>query len=255
LALAKLDPTLFEKVRSGQWTESRGATIGAVTSDPAEQEAVAKLIQKAENRGKDLNNGQVESLARQVANAGKRIEQGQDLFGQFTREHSTAIERAELDDHVQRQIAGDKRTFGAVSSESRASALRQVEGQQIKASENAKISARAAQELELYRKLSDKSGVINDLLENGAKELANGYDKPAAIKAKYAAKIREAIRDILPPSAEGNNPSGSKGASGSGKSSQTKTTSSLRADPYSQDDEDPFRAAMRRRRDESNPFA
>lgn len=222
LALAKLDPMLFEKVRSGQWTESRGATIGNATADPAEQEAIAKLIRKGERNGKELPNGQVESLAHQVVKASKYVEQGQDLFGAFNREHSTALERAEMDDYIQRQITGDKRVFGSVASESKAKALSQVAGQNITAGENAKISTRAAQELELYRKLSDRTGEIDEMLDNAARSLANGYENSAHTKAKYAIKIREALRKYIPDT-EGDHPAGSKGASGPGTSPQAKT--------------------------------
>jgi 2'-5' RNA ligase len=197
LALSKLDPSVFEKVATGQMTEGRGVAIGQATDDPAQQEAIVKLIDKQEAKGRKITNDTVAELARFVAQSGNRtVEQG-GLFGANQEIHSLALEKAEISAYIKQQLAKERRVFGAVSSEGKAAALGQVEGQKIKAGENLKISQRAAQAAEAYNKLTSYSGPVNDALEKAARELVSGNHKPEDVKTRAYAAIRVQLRATL----------------------------------------------------------
>lgn len=194
LAMARLDNSILDNVESGRIPEGRAVAIGSVTDNPAQQEAVLQAIAKAEKRsGRDLNNGEVESIARQVKASASHVQQGQDLFGMFNREQSLYGEQAAIDDYVLKQLAGDKRTFGAVSTAKRAEALGTVEGQKINAAENQRISEQAAQASEIYKKLVNSPGALNDIRTNAAKSLAGKMSNPNAVKAHAYARIRQEL--------------------------------------------------------------
>lgn len=207
LALAKLDQSIFEKVATGKMSEGRGVALGEATADPAQQEAIVKLLDKREAQGKNITEATVAELARFVASSGNRtVEQG-GLFGANQQIHSLALEKAEISAYIKQQIAKERRTFAAVSTEGKAAALGQVKGQNIKAEENAKISQAAAQAEEAYNKLSSVTGPVNDALEKAARELASGYHKPEEIKQRAYGEVRAELRKSFSgeqgPSAQG----------------------------------------------------
>lgn len=197
LAMARLDHSIIDKVESGDIPEGQAVAIGKVTSNAAQQEAVLSAIEKAASKGKQLTNGQVEALARRVASSDVRVDQGQDLFGAFQREHSNFIEESEIDDYILRQLRSDKRTFGAVSSKARADALGKVENQSINAEENKRISEQAAQAEALYTKLVNRAGVLSDIRKNAAKELAGRSGRPQDIKTKAYDRVRRELQSQL----------------------------------------------------------
>lgn len=226
LALSKLDKSLFERVATGKMTEGRGVAIGQATDDVAQQEAIVKLLDKREAKGKNITDAMVAELARFVASSGNRtIEQG-GLFGANQQIHSLALEKAEISAHIKGQIAKERRVFGSVATEDKAAALGQVKGQQIKAEGNRKISEAAAQAEEAYNKLSSHAGPVNDALDKAARELASGYHKPEDVKARAYREARDELRKAV---------TGSKAAgaervqkdSGPGKGSEEKPAFSL----------------------------
>jgi hypothetical protein len=198
LALARLDDSILDKIESGEVPEARGVAIGAITENPAQQEAVLQAIQKLESKGKSVTVGQVESLARQVRETATHVEEGQDLFGSFAREHSLFGEQSEIDDFIQRQLRNDKRTFGAVASKSRPEPLGKVKGQQIVPEENQAISREAAQAEELYNKLVNRAGRLHDIRADAAKQLSNGYKTPREVKAQAYESIRQELKKEMP---------------------------------------------------------
>lgn len=215
LALSKLDPSIFEKVATGKISEGRGIAIGGATEDPAQQEAIVKLIDKREGQGKNVTDATVAQLARFVANSGNRtVDQG-GLFGANNQIHSLALEKAEISAYIKQQIGKERRAFAAVASEERAQALGRVEGQQIKAEENRKISDAAKQAEELYNRLSSRSGPVNDVLEAAARELTSGNHRPEEVKQRAYSAIRDEVRKTL-GEGEGRGPEGPKESSGGG---------------------------------------
>jgi hypothetical protein len=128
-----------------------------------------------------------------VKNSGnKTVEQG-GLFGKNMEIHSLALDKADISAYVKQQIGRDKRTFGAVSSKSKAERLGTVQGQSIRPDENARIAEQAAMALEAYNKLSSVRGPVNDILEKGARDLSSSYYKPEAVKARIYEEIRKEL--------------------------------------------------------------
>lgn len=198
LAMARLDSSIIDRVESGKIPEGRAVSIGSVTDSPAQQDAVLQAIAKAESRsGRELNNGEVESIARQVKAAATHVDQGADLFGSFSREQSLFGEQAAIDDYVLKQLASDKRTFGAVSSKTRAETLGKVEGQTINAGENQRISEQAAQAAEIYKRLVNSPGALNDIRTNAARGLAGRMSNPQTIKAQTYSRMRQELMNQL----------------------------------------------------------
>jgi len=189
-AMSRLDPSIFDRVVSREIPEGQAVAIGNATDNGAQQEAILKGIEKAANKGRPLTIGQIESLARRVVDSEVRVEQGQDLFGAFQREHSNFVEEAQIDDAIRRALLRESSTFNSVASETKAQTLGTVKGQSIKAADNAAIAAAARQDLELYDKLSKGRGPIDDILKNSAKRLASGDAKRADIEKKALEQVR-----------------------------------------------------------------
>ena len=197
MALANLDKFLFDKVATGEVSEQRGIAIGEATSDPAQQEAIYKLIEKQENRGRKVTNDTVAELARFVSQSGnKTIEQG-GLFGPRNEIHSLALEKAEISAYIKQQIAKEKRAFAAVATPERAEQLSRVEGQQIQAEKNKEISDAAAQAEELYNRLSSRAGPINGILEKAARDQASGNYRPEDIRKIAYQSVRGELQKAL----------------------------------------------------------
>lgn len=211
MALSKLDPSIFDKVATGQMPEQRGIAIGNATTDPVQQHAIVDLIEKQEAKGRKITNDTVAELSRFVANSeNKTIEQG-GLFGANQEIQSTALDKAELSGEVRNDFSKEKRVFGAVSDAGKAQILSRVKDQSIQAGENAKISQQAAQHLELYDKLSVTKGPINDILESVARDKADGRLTPKEARAKAYDLIRTELQKTL-----------GSGEGGSGTGSQTR---------------------------------
>jgi hypothetical protein len=209
MALSKLDPSIFNKVATGQMPEQRGIAIGNATSDPVQQEAIVKLIEKQEAKGRKVNNDTVAELSRFVANSGnKTIEQG-GLFGANQEIHSLALDKAEISSFIKQQIAKEKRVFGSVATPGKAEALGQVEGQSIQAGKNAEISQQASQALELFDKMSVTKGPVDDILESAAKGRASGYTSPEEAKRTAYEKVRAELQKTLGSGQDGS-PAGSQ---------------------------------------------
>ncbi|HEV7523016.1 MAG TPA: 2'-5' RNA ligase family protein [Candidatus Angelobacter sp.] len=197
LALSKLDPYLFDKVVSGELSHGRGIAIGKSTDNPATQEAILKLIEKAEKRGRRITDGQVAELARFAGRAKETTIAEGGLFGNSFRTENNALDKAEVSDYIKQKLSQEKRVFGAVSSDSKAEVLGQVKGQNIKAGANQKIALEAAQAGELYDKLSSSRGPIDDILENAAQRIAK-RENPATVKADAYKQARTELRKTLP---------------------------------------------------------
>lgn len=215
LALSKLDPYIFDKVVSGELSQGRGIAIGKATDNPATQEAILKLITKAEKRGRKMTDGMVSELARFANRAKETTTESGGLFGSSFRTENNALDKAEVSDYIKSQLLKEKRVFGAVSTEGKAEVLGQVKGQNIKAEQNQKIALEASQAGELYDKLSSSRGPIDDILENAAQRIAK-RENPATVKADAYKQARTELRKALPGGEEPGT-GGLQGRTGTGK--------------------------------------
>jgi GGDEF domain-containing protein len=195
VALSRLEQSLFDRVATGKLSERKGIAIGRATDNPATQEAIVKMIDKAEARGRHVSDATVQELARFAASAGEKEQTVSSLFGDRVETQNLALEKAEASAYVQKQLRAEKSLFGAVSSEARAKTLART-GNKITAEKNAKESEAAMQALEVYDRLSARRGPVDDLLNQAAKDLADG--KPAArTKSELYDGIRAAVRESL----------------------------------------------------------
>jgi hypothetical protein len=190
MALSKLSAPIFGDVVDGSLTPARGAVIGEV-SNHADQQALYKLIQDRERGGKRLTNDQIGELIRLNNRTATVAETQGGLFGEEETTRSLLPEKAEISDYVRKQLATEKKLFGAVSSQAAAERLGEA-GSVIKAGENAETAQRANQGILLYDKLSSTAGPIDGILDRAAQQLANGENANDAKRQAY-----RAIRDTL----------------------------------------------------------
>jgi len=193
VALAKLADPIFEDVVSGSLAPARGAIIGGNLPDHADQLALYDAIKARERSGKRLTDAQIAEMIRLAPP--KRTETQESLFGTEEMSRSLLPEKAEVSEYVRKQLAGEKRLFGAVSNVQAAERLGEA-GNVIKADANAQVALNARQGMELYDKLSTTAGPIDEVLNRAAGEIADG--KPVA-EAKQQAyrEIKQHLTEAL----------------------------------------------------------
>ena len=190
LALSKLDPSIFEKVVNGQLRQGRAIAIGNASADPADQEALLKLIEKAETKGKRVTDDVVDELARMVKGSGQHTETQTNLFGTQEMTRNLALEKADISSHIREKIGQERRTFQSVADSGKAAQLStKVKGQVLKPEQNAEIARQAQMAQELYDRLSTRTGTIDDILNRAARELAEG-GKPSDVRQRAYDDIR-----------------------------------------------------------------
>lgn len=199
LALARLDPRIFDDVVSGKIPQGRAIAIGSATDSPVEQEAILKLIDRAEARGRRVTNDTVGELARLARGAGEHRETQTDLFGTTETARNLALEKAEVSAYIREQIGKEQRLFASVADPGRAQKLARGENV-IHAERNAEIARQAAQARELYDRLSTRTGPLDELLNRAAEELAQGKGNAGAVKqGAYEAARAELSRQLAAP--------------------------------------------------------
>jgi hypothetical protein len=195
-ALSRLAKPIFEDVISGELSPARGAVLSGLESHP-DQQAVYDLIRKREReKGHRLTNDQVEEMIRLNNRTSTVTESSADdaqggLFGVEEMTRSLLPEVADVSDYVRKQLKSEKKLFGAVASDAAAERLAE-KGNVIKAGENAQVAQRANQGIELYDKLSERSGPIDGILNRAARSLSDG-EPPHDVKQRAYKAIREEL--------------------------------------------------------------
>lgn len=184
LALAKLDPALFSEVVSGRLPVERAVVIGRGVESPEDQKALVDLLDQRERGGKRLTNDQVAEMIRLTNDAPKQTDTQETLFGSQEMTRSLIPEKAEVSDFVRKRLAGEKKLFATVGTESAAAQLG-ASGNVIKAGENAQVAERAGQAQALYDKLSASAGPISNALDAAAQAIAKGENANAAKERAY----------------------------------------------------------------------
>lgn len=207
LALKNLSPEILDKVGNGTLDEGRAVAIGQATDNPDLQRQILDMVQNKEKSGNKISNDVVASLAKHVVNSPNYETQTQSLFGPQVTTNSLALEKAQVDAGILRNLRGEKAAFGAVKSQSRAEQLGRA-GNVIKPEENKAIADRANQAIELYNRLSQRAGPVNRAVETGAIEMSLGH----GTKQEIIDRTTQQIRQILDQELSGGQP----GQSGSG---------------------------------------
>lgn len=195
LALSNLDDSLFSKVVKGELREGRAVAIGEATKDPAEQKAILSLVERKERGGAKVSDDTLSELIRLVKGSEQRTETTADLFGTQEINHSLALEKAEISAHIKQQLSKDKKLFGFVAKEGRATELARA-GNKIDVEKSKEISTGAAQAEEVYNKLSERGGPIASILDEAARKLADGQS-PASVKSEAYTRVRSEVSKTL----------------------------------------------------------
>ncbi len=196
IALSRLADPIFDDVVTGKLRLNRAIAIGKATDVPEEQEAILKLVERAEARGRKVSDDTVDELARMAKGAGSHTDFQQTLFGTQAETRNLALEKAEVSSYIREQIGREKRIFGSVADEKKAAQLGSA-GNRINAAKNREIATNAAQAQELYDRLSTRAGDVDTILNRAAQQLAEGKETPAAIKQRAYDDVRKALSETL----------------------------------------------------------
>lgn len=185
----------FQMVTQGTLDEAKAIAVAKHLKDHDLQNALFKKLEDREEDGKDWSTREIETAAKKMANAGKYVEKGQDLFGMFEDEHSTFDQEVELESYVARFLGQEARDFRAVSSQKRAERVADA-GNTLAVDENLKRAIAAEAAAENFEREAGLRGPISALIKEQAAELAQAKTKKQkeAIKEKTFAKIKEAQR-------------------------------------------------------------
>jgi hypothetical protein len=190
IALSKLNDGLFDKVIQGDLSKERGTIIGRNLTDGKEQSELVDLIDKQEKKGKKITNEGISELAEMVKSAPKQQAEGGflGLLGFSPEAKSLAVEKAEIQAHIKRQLSTDKKLFGVVGRNRNAAKLER-EGNKIDVDKSQQISQRAERALATFDREKKYSGKVADEINSAAARIANG---------EKSAKVRdEAYRNVL----------------------------------------------------------
>ena len=190
--------------------------------DHAEQKALLNLVESQERKGERITNDTIRELADFVTGSGKRTETTASLFGDQQIEKSLALEKAEVSAYIKQQLAKDRKLFGYVSNDARATELARA-GNKLDTDKNRSIAESAAQAEAVYDKLKTFAGPINQALQSAAEKLAEGKDPNAAKQEAYTA-IRQAVSETL---AGEQGPGAAPGQRGAGPGSRDETETQL----------------------------
>ena len=146
IAMSQLSDNLFNRVVQGTLPEQRAVAIGGKLTDHKQQQELVDLIEKEEKKGKRITNDTINELTDMVTDAPK-IEQQQGgllgMLGYSPESRSLAIEKAQLQASIKKQLTREKKLFGTVGKSRAASELKKA-GNKINVEESAEISDTAA---------------------------------------------------------------------------------------------------------------
>lgn len=189
VALSKLNDGLFDKVVQGNLPKERGVIIGKNLSDYKEQSELVELINKQEKKGKKVSNEGIAELTEMISNAPKKQEEGGflSMLGFTPEARSLAVEKAEIQAHIKRQLSTDKKLFGTVGRGKNAAKLTRG-GNKIDADKSSEISAEADRALKTFDQEKRYSGKTSSAINLAAERIANG-EKPAKVKEEIYREV------------------------------------------------------------------
>ena len=194
LALSNLSDSLFNRVVQGQIPEQRAVVIGSKIKDHRQQQDLLELVEKEEKRGKKVTNDTIEELSDMVTNAPSKTEsQGGllDLLGFTPETRSLALEKAQVQSAIKRQLSRDKRLFSTVGKSKAAQDLEKA-GNKINVEESNEIADIAGKALNAFDQEKMLTGKVSTLLNQAAERLAgNSKGQDKIIKETYEQVLDE----------------------------------------------------------------
>jgi hypothetical protein len=176
----------------GQIPEQRAVVIGSKIKDHRQQQDLLELVEKEEKKGKKITNDTIEELSDMVTNAPTVTEsQGGlfDLLGFSPESRSLAIEKAQIQSAIKRQLQREKRLFSTVGKSKAASDLAKA-GNKINVEESSEIADIAEKALGAFDQEKMLTGKVSTLLNQAAEKLANNQKGSAKI-------IKEVYEQVL----------------------------------------------------------
>jgi hypothetical protein len=192
--LSKLAQPIFDDVVAGALPVERAAIIGANVPNHLDQRNLYDLLKARERAGRRMTDAQLQELIRLNESGPTKTEVSSQggLFGEEEMQRSLLPEKAEVSEYVRKQLAAEKKLFGAVGTQAAAERLEQ-QGNIIKTEENAQAAERASQGIYIYDQLSRVAGLIDQHLNQAAQEIADGQD-PNEVKRRAYTAIRQEVQ-------------------------------------------------------------
>lgn len=194
ISLSKLNDGLFNKVVQGDLSKERGVIIGKNLSDHKEQSELVDLINKQEKKGKKITNEGISELTDMIQSAPKKQAEGGFLgmLGFSPEARSLAVEKAEIQAHIKRQLSTDKKLFGTVGRGRNAAKLERG-GNKIDSEQSSAISADAERALRVFDQEKRYSGKTADAINAAAERIAKG-EKSAKVKDEVYKQVLDLIK-------------------------------------------------------------
>lgn len=187
LALAQLPDNIFQAAVDGRLSVGKAASLGGSGLDETQMQTAFKAL-----GGQDMSDAKFAEMVAQVRSA--PVVQGSqvDLFGN-TEAMSLMSQKADLVVKIRQDLLKDKRFFGTAAKG--AGRLEQA-GNKINVAGNKAIAADTTQVLAMFDELKYAPGPVSDLLNDGARQIAEGA-KPGVIADRIRGDIAEAVRRSL----------------------------------------------------------
>ena len=181
----------FQMVTDGRLDEAKALAVAKHLKDPDLQTKLFKKIDDRENDGKDWSNREIETAAKKMANAGTYTQHGQDLFGDFSEEHSTFDQEVELESHAARQLQQEASDYRAVANKRRAERVADA-GNVLAVDENARRADAADSAVADFERESRLRSPVSQQTKINAAAYAEAKTKKQreAIKDKNASETR-----------------------------------------------------------------
>jgi hypothetical protein len=187
LALAQLPDNIFQAAVDGRLSIGKAAALGGSGLDETQMQTAFKAL-----GGQDMSDAKFAEMVAQVRSA--PVVQGDqvDLFGN-TEAMSLMSQKADLVVKIRSDLLKDKRFF---STAARGADRLEQAGNTINVAGNKAIAADTTQVLAMFDELKYTEGPVSDLLNDGARQIAEGA-KPGVIADRIRGDIAEAVRRSL----------------------------------------------------------
>ncbi|QUM73348.1 hypothetical protein [Sphingopyxis granuli] len=179
--LSRLGDDAFGMVVNELVDPGHAAIVGRLLSDPGEQKALTDLLVKLQ----PATMSQADSIVRQGIAAGFTREQQFDMFGALDRTASLFVDRARV---LERGIGELKKLKQVHSVAARNADALEAAGSKIDRAASAQETIDNATAIDLVQRLAFSAGPVKDILDAGARELADG--------GKVADVVRRFVRDV-----------------------------------------------------------
>lgn len=188
LALSNLSEPLFDRVVQGSIPEQRAVVIGQSLKDHKQQQELVEMLEKEEKKGRKITNETIKELTDMITSA-PTVESDQGgLFGLLGFEpesRSLALEKAQIQANLKRQLSKEKKLFGTVGKSKAASDLEKA-GNKINVDASSQIAETASKALDAFDQEKSLSGEVSKLINDAAKRIADGESRARVEKEIYS---------------------------------------------------------------------